>query len=256
MTHSYRIPIHLLTGFLGSGKTTLLTAMLRDPSMQRTAVIVNEFGELGLDHMLVASGVQDTVLLDSGCLYSLNGDEIQDTLMLLRALRQRGEVAAFDRVIIETSGLADPVPVLQPLLTSPLIGRRAVDPRPACPDPHAKACGAAAGASTQSDGRRRALYAALGKGAERRRGRVPGTQPRSQSLIRELLTRAASHRRGVLGSVRAVASRNAAVRRQPTASAPKACCASRTGTGASTGGCSTRSRCRLPTAAHWPRRSS
>jgi len=106
------IPVSVITGFLGSGKTTLLSRLLADPRMNKAAVIINEFGEVGLDHMLVTTPREDVVLLSSGCLCcSLRGDLV-NTLASLYAERARGDIPAFDRVLVETTGLADPAPVL------------------------------------------------------------------------------------------------------------------------------------------------
>lgn len=105
-------PVSLITGFLGSGKTTLLSRLLADPRMNKAAVIINEFGEVGLDHVLVTAPREDVVLLSSGCLCcSLRGDLV-NTLTSLFNERARGEIPEFDRVLVETTGLADPAPVL------------------------------------------------------------------------------------------------------------------------------------------------
>ena len=106
------IPVSVITGFLGSGKTTLLSRLLADKRMNKAAVIINEFGEVGLDHVLVTTPREDVVLLSSGCLCcSLRGDLV-NTLTQLWNERARGEIPAFDRVMVETTGLADPAPVL------------------------------------------------------------------------------------------------------------------------------------------------
>jgi G3E family GTPase len=106
------VPVSVITGFLGSGKTTLLSRLLADPRMNKAAVIINEFGEVGLDHVLVTSPREDVVLLSSGCLCcSLRGDLV-NTLTQLWNERARGEIPMFDRVLVETTGLADPAPVL------------------------------------------------------------------------------------------------------------------------------------------------
>ncbi len=111
-----RIPVTLLTGFLGAGKTTLLNALLNDASAGRIAVIVNEFGEAGLDHDLIETTDEEVVLMQSGCLCcSVRGD-LARTIISLSARRDRGELA-FDRIVIETTGLADPGPILQTLTT-------------------------------------------------------------------------------------------------------------------------------------------
>ena len=109
------IPVTVLTGFLGSGKTTLLSHLLRHPEMGRTAVIINEFGEMGLDHELIETSEEDFVELATGCLCCRLRDDLVVTLHDLLARRQRGEVTAFEQIVIETSGLADPAPVLQTL---------------------------------------------------------------------------------------------------------------------------------------------
>src|SRR3954465_13262179 len=103
-----RIPVLVLTGFLGSGKTTLLNALLRGPALRDAAVIVNEFGEIGIDHLLVETAFEDAVLLKSGCICCTVRGDLVDTLETLWARRERREIPAFDRVIIETTGLAEP----------------------------------------------------------------------------------------------------------------------------------------------------
>ena len=103
------LPVHLLSGFLGSGKTTLLSRLLRQPSFANTAVVINELGEVGLDHLLVDRGSEDdVVLLDSGCLCCALGNSLQETLESLHYRRGRREVPAFARVVVETTGVADP----------------------------------------------------------------------------------------------------------------------------------------------------
>jgi G3E family GTPase len=118
-----RIPVTLLTGFLGSGKTTLLNAWLRSPELSDAAVIVNEFGEIGIDHALIASSSDNTIELSTGCLCCTVGGDLVDTLRELIVKREKGEVRAFDRVIIETTGLVDPAPVIQALMTFPVSRR-------------------------------------------------------------------------------------------------------------------------------------
>lgn len=115
-----RTPVSLLTGFLGSGKTTLLNAWLRDPAMADAAVIVNEFGEIGIDHSLIVSSNDNTIVLSTGCLCCTVRGDLVETLRDLRARRSAGEVPNFSRVLIETTGLADPVPVIQALITFPV----------------------------------------------------------------------------------------------------------------------------------------
>ena len=117
-------PLYLLTGFLGSGKTTLLRRLLADPALADTAVIVNEFGEVGLDHLLLEKGVENAVLLDSGCLCCALDDSLAETLTGLFHRRERGEIPPFRRVVVETSGLADPAPPLQTLMTDRLVAAR------------------------------------------------------------------------------------------------------------------------------------
>ncbi|MEZ0237300.1 MAG: GTP-binding protein [Methylophilaceae bacterium] len=122
-----RIPITLLTGFLGSGKTTLLNKLLRHEDMHDTAVVINEIGEAGLDHIL-ARTVEDTyiadntVLLGSGCLCCTLRTELADTLRDLYFKRALHAIPEFSRLVIETTGLADPGPILANLLNEPLIG--------------------------------------------------------------------------------------------------------------------------------------
>jgi G3E family GTPase len=118
------MPVSVLTGFLGSGKTTALNHLLRQPGMGRAMVIVNEFGEIGLDHELIESVDEDTVLLQSGCLCCTIRNDLVDTLQNLAGRRERGEVPAFDRVLIETTGLADPGPILQALMTDRMVSSR------------------------------------------------------------------------------------------------------------------------------------
>jgi G3E family GTPase len=109
-------PVAVVTGFLGSGKTTLISRILRDPAFARTAVIVNEFGEIGLDHALIASSDETLLALTTGCLCCAVRSDLVATLLDLRRRRDAGEVG-FDRVLIETSGLADPAPILHALMT-------------------------------------------------------------------------------------------------------------------------------------------
>jgi len=118
------LAVSVLTGFLGSGKTTLLRHLLAHPAMEETAVIVNEFGEIGLDHLLVEQVSEDTVLLNSGCLCcTVRGDLIASMRDLFRR-RVKREVPPFQRLVIETTGLADPAPILQTIMSDPLLSER------------------------------------------------------------------------------------------------------------------------------------
>ena len=111
------IPISILTGYLGSGKTTLLARLLKAPAFARTAVIINEFGEIGLDHDLVSASSESLIELTTGCICCAVRGDLANTLADLLARRDAGTVPLFERVVIETSGLADPAPILQLLMT-------------------------------------------------------------------------------------------------------------------------------------------
>ena len=115
------IPVSLLMGFLGSGKTTVLNKLLPQPELAHTVVIINEFGEIGLDHDLVESSTEDMVLLKSGCLCCTIRGDLVDTLRSLMTRRIGGKIAAFNRVLIETTGLADPAPILHTLMSDPAL---------------------------------------------------------------------------------------------------------------------------------------
>jgi len=118
-----RLPVIAVTGFLGSGKTTLIRALLDKPEGANTAVVVNEYGEIGIDNALLRSSSDVTVLLGNGCLCCNIRTDLQETLRGLFADRARGAVPSFERVVIETSGLADPGPVLQTFATDRALGR-------------------------------------------------------------------------------------------------------------------------------------
>ncbi len=118
------LSVAVITGFLGSGKTTLLRHLLQHPEMGETAVIVNEFGEIGLDHVLVESAKEDLVLMNSGCLCCTIRGDLVATIRDLYKRRVRREVPPFQRLVIETTGLADPAPILHTLMSDPLVVER------------------------------------------------------------------------------------------------------------------------------------
>jgi G3E family GTPase len=118
------IPVCVLTGFLGSGKTTLLGRLLKSPAFARTAVIINEFGEIGLDHDLIETSDESFVMLQTGCLCcTIRGDLVLTLADILRR-RDEGTVTSFDRVVIETSGLADPAPILHAVMSDDTLAER------------------------------------------------------------------------------------------------------------------------------------
>ena len=122
------IPVSVITGFLGSGKTTLLARLMRDPAMGRTAVIINEFGAIGLDHDLIETSEESFIQLSNGCLCCNVRSDLTLTLGDLAARRAQGTLPPFERVVIETSGLADPAPILHALMTDrDLVGVYALD---------------------------------------------------------------------------------------------------------------------------------
>ena len=118
----HRIPVTVVTGFLGAGKTTLLRAFLATPEGQGTAVVVNEFGATGIDDALVRSSTDETVLLGNGCMCCITRTDLQQALRRMVIERERGELPAFKRIVIETSGLADPSPILQTFATDRALG--------------------------------------------------------------------------------------------------------------------------------------
>ena len=114
-------PVTLLTGFLGSGKTTLLQRLLRDPALADTAVLINEFGEVGLDHHLLERIDETMVLLQSGCVCCTIRGELASAIRDLHSRRERGLVPPFRRLVIESTGLADPFPILSTVRSDPVL---------------------------------------------------------------------------------------------------------------------------------------
>ncbi|THV22448.1 CobW family GTP-binding protein [Peteryoungia ipomoeae] len=120
---SSRIPVSILTGFLGAGKSTLLNRLLKDPAMRDAAVIINEFGEVGIDHLLVETSNDAVLELADGCLCCTVRGELVDTLAELVDGMQTGRIKPLSRVVIETTGLADPAPVMQSVMGHPAIAQ-------------------------------------------------------------------------------------------------------------------------------------
>jgi G3E family GTPase len=117
----FPIPVSVITGFLGSGKTTLLNRLLQDPALKDTAVIINEFGDVGIDHLLVEKSSDGIIELSDGCLCCTVRGELVDTLSDLIDRLQSGRIKALSRVVIETTGLADPAPVLAAMMGHPAL---------------------------------------------------------------------------------------------------------------------------------------
>ncbi|WP_075291424.1 CobW family GTP-binding protein [Pararhizobium arenae] len=120
---SNAVPVSILTGFLGAGKTTLLNRLLKDPDLSDTAVIINEFGDVSLDHLLVEASSDGIIELSDGCLCCTVRGELVDTLADLMDRMQSGRIRPLKRVVIETTGLADPAPVLQSVMGNPIIAQ-------------------------------------------------------------------------------------------------------------------------------------
>jgi len=118
-----RIPVHVISGFLGSGKTTLLKQILHGEAFGDSAVLVNEFGEVGLDHLLLGALDHEPILLKSGCVCCNIRGELVDALKTLLAQRDAGEIPQFKRIILETTGLADPAPILSTLVAEPILNK-------------------------------------------------------------------------------------------------------------------------------------
>lgn len=115
------IPVNVITGFLGSGKTTVLARLLRSPRLRDTAVLINEFGEVGLDHHLIEHAKESTLLLENGCICCAIRGDLKVALRDLLSRSERGEIPRFRRVVIETSGLSDPVPIAYTIMAEPVL---------------------------------------------------------------------------------------------------------------------------------------
>jgi G3E family GTPase len=119
MTDFAPVPMTVITGFLGSGKTTLIASLLRRPELARTAVIINEFGEIGLDHELIESSEEDLVELSTGCLCCVMRGDLVNAVH--RLMEKRGRERGFDRIVLETTGLADPAPIVHAAIADPAL---------------------------------------------------------------------------------------------------------------------------------------
>ena len=120
-TDNHRIPVSVITGFLGSGKTTLLRKLLIDPRMKRTAVLINEFGEIALDHLLIKTVLDGAVVLQNGCICCTLRTDLRDGITGIIEGRYSGSFPEFDRIVVETTGLADPAPIAQTLLIDSML---------------------------------------------------------------------------------------------------------------------------------------
>ena len=174
------IPLTILTGFLGAGKTTLLNRLVQDPALRDSVVIINEFGEIGLDHLLVETVDDDMILLSAGCLCcTVRGDLIATLEDLLRK-RDNGRITPFRRVIIETTGLADPAPILHAVLYHPYLSiRYAVEGVVTVVD--------AVNGDGTLDAHRGSLETGGGRGTDRAREDRPGEAPGRSHALRERL---------------------------------------------------------------------
>lgn len=121
MAYENLIPVNVITGFLGSGKTTLLRRLLASPRLSNTAVLINEFGEVGLDHLLLERVDDETVVLQSGCVCCTIRSDLIEAVRGLYGKRERGEIPPFDRLAIETTGLADPAPIIFTFMADPVV---------------------------------------------------------------------------------------------------------------------------------------
>ncbi len=116
-----KLPVTVISGFLGSGKTTLISKLVRHPGMNRVAVVINEIGEIGIDHDLVSMSSESVSLLANGCLCCSVRSDLQETLRALYNDRRAGRIPDFDRIVLETTGLADPASVIQTLITDTML---------------------------------------------------------------------------------------------------------------------------------------
>ena len=165
------VPVTVITGFLGSGKTTVLNRLLRAPDLADTAVIINEFGEVSLDHLLIEQAIENAVLLKNGCICCTVRGDILDTLEELFRKRETGELPWFRRIAIETTGLADPAPVVHTLIDT----SQALPPRRHRGDGRCDACAratASPGGSAQPDRVRRSHSADQDRPRDGRRRRM------------------------------------------------------------------------------------
>lgn len=124
MNNKQRIPVIIITGFLGSGKTTLLNRLLKKPDLESTAVIINEFGEIGIDHLLVETSEEQLIEMNNGCICCTIRGDLSDKLQSLAMWLETGRIPPVERIIVETTGLADPAPIMHTLMTDEDLLRR------------------------------------------------------------------------------------------------------------------------------------